>query len=52
MDSNFEVNLLKVFSELAIEVSAILSYHISKKETPRSLLILLRVVMTLSMSEV
>ena len=52
MDSKFEVNLLKVFSELVIEVSAILSYHISEKETQCPLFILLRVVITLSTSEV
>ena len=52
MDSKLEVNLSNVFSELAIEVSAILSYHISEKETPRPLLILFNVVMTLSVSEV
>ena len=39
-------------SNPATEVSAILSYHISEKETPRPLLILLSVVMTLSVSEV
>ena len=42
MDSKLEANLSNVFSELAIEVSAILSYHISEKETPRPLLILLK----------
>ena len=52
MDSKFEANLSKVFSELVIEVFAILPYHISKKATPRPVLILLRVLMTLSMSEV
>ena len=52
MDSKLDVNLSKVFSELAMEVSAILSYHISEKETLRPLLILLSVVMTLSVSEV
>ena len=52
VDSKLEANLSKVFSKLATEVSAILSYHISEKETPRPLLILLRVVMTLSVSEV
>ena len=52
MDSKLDANLSKVFSELVIEVSAILSYHISEKETPRPLLILLSMVMTLSVSEV
>ena len=52
MDSKLDANLSKVFSELAMEVSAILSYHISEKETPHPLLILLSVVMTLSVSEV
>ena len=52
MDSKLNANLLKVFLVLAIEVSTILSYHISEKETLRPLLILLRVVMTLSLSEV
>ena len=52
MDLKLDVNLSKVFSVLAIEVSAILSYHISEKETPRPLLILLSVVMILSVSEV
>ena len=52
MDSKFEANLSKVFLVLAIEVSAILSHHISEKETPCPLLILLRVVMTLSTLEV
>ena len=46
------MNLSKVFSELVIEVAAILSYHISEKETLCPLLILLRVVRTLSVSEV
>ena len=52
MDSKLDANLSKVFSELATEVSAILSYRISEKETPRPLLILLSVVMTLSVSVV
>ena len=52
VDSKLDANLSKVFSELAIEVSTILSYHISEKETPRPLLILLSMVMTLSVSEV
>ena len=52
VDSKLDANLSKVFSVLAMEVSAILSYHIFEKETPRPLLILLSVVMTLSVSEV
>ena len=52
MDLKLDANLSKVFSELAMEVSAILSYHISEKETPCPLLILLSMVMTLSVSEV
>ena len=52
MDSKFDANLSKVFSELAMEVSAILLYHISEKEAPHPLLILFSVVMTLSVSEV
>ena len=52
VDSKLDANLSKVFSELVIEISAILSYHISEKETPCPLLILLNVVMTLSVSEV
>ena len=52
VDSKLDVNLSEVFLELAIEVSAILSYHISEKETLCPLLILLSMVMTLSLSEV
>ena len=52
MDLKLDANLSKVFSELAMEASAILSYHISEKETPRPLLILFRVVITLSVSKV
>ena len=52
VDSKLDVNLSKVFSVLAKEVSAILSYHISEKETLCPLLILLSMVMTLSVSEV
>ena len=53
VESGFEffVNLSKVFSEEWMEESAILSYHISVKEAPLPSLILLRVVMTLSLSE-
>ena len=38
----FSMNFSKVFSVAAMVVLASLSYHISEKGTPRSLLILLR----------
>jgi hypothetical protein len=50
VDSKFSLNLSKVFLDEAMFVLAIQSYHISEKSTPRPLLILLRVVMTWSLS--
>ena len=50
MVSKFPANLSKVLSEVLVEGSAILSYHISAKEAPHPSLILLKVVITLSLS--
>lgn len=52
VDSKFSVNFSKVFSEAARAELFSLSYHISEKETPRPLLILLRAVMIFSVSRV
>ena len=50
MVSKFSANLLKILSGALVEKLAILSYHISAKETPCPSLILLRVVIILLLS--